>query len=310
MRRSPSGRTSARQFCGKSRDLLSASRQGVELDSRCPRCRRSDSRCASLHSTGEPQAMASRRIRLVCHRAPAGLGSGANRRDGTRGSLHVRGAGRDFSTGGGAVVRMAGGAIAAFAFTQRDGARGRLDHCCTRSANECFLCTDPNLARQHHCLRPCGSGGERQLHRAGQPRGGVVRRRRSARRSRTSSGGNPNPCAGAPVSSHVGLRSGTATRLRGAIQHYSKFLTVVPWDSEVRQRLGGVLLETGEYGTALAQYNEALRYELDAIPPRIGIARALIAQRRFADARGLLDRILQQDAENHEAQELLRTIRE
>ncbi|MBA3273604.1 MAG: tetratricopeptide repeat protein [Chthoniobacterales bacterium] len=95
-----------------------------------------------------------------------------------------------------------------------------------------------------------------------------------------------------------------------AIQHYGKFLTVVPWDSEVRQRLGGVLLETGEYGTALAQYNEALRYERDAIPPRIGIARALIAQRRFADARGLLDRILQQDAENHEAQELLRTIRE
>ena len=40
----------------------------------------------------------------------------------------------------------------------------------------------------------------------------------------------------------------------------------------------------------------------------LGVARVLIAQQRFAEARGLLDAILRLDAENEEAKALLRTV--
>jgi cytochrome c-type biogenesis protein CcmH/NrfG len=85
-------------------------------------------------------------------------------------------------------------------------------------------------------------------------------------------------------------------------------LTLIPWDAEVHQRLGSVLLRNGDYAKALVQYNEALRYVRNAIPPRLGIARVLIAQQRFAEARGLLDAILRLDAQNEEANALLRTV--
>ena len=90
-------------------------------------------------------------------------------------------------------------------------------------------------------------------------------------------------------------------QLPSAIYHYGKVLTLVPWDADVHQRLGSVLLQQGEYAKALVQYNEALRYERNAIPPRLGVARVLIAQQRFTEARGLLKAILQLDAENKEA---------
>ena len=93
-----------------------------------------------------------------------------------------------------------------------------------------------------------------------------------------------------------------------AIQHYGKVLTLIPWDAEVHQRLGAVLLQNGEYAKALVQYNEALRYDRGAIPPRLGVARVLIAQQRFAEARGLLTAVLQLDAANEEASALFRTL--
>ena len=93
-----------------------------------------------------------------------------------------------------------------------------------------------------------------------------------------------------------------------AIQHYGKVLTLVPWDADVHQRLGSVLLQNGEYAKALVQYNEALRYDRNAIPPRLGVARVLIALQRFAEARGLLNAVLRLDAENEEAVALLRTL--
>jgi len=85
-------------------------------------------------------------------------------------------------------------------------------------------------------------------------------------------------------------------------------LTLVPWDAAVRQRLGAVLLRKGDYPKALVQYNEALRYDRDAIPPRLGVARVLIAQQRFAEARGLLNAVLRLEAENDEAKALLGTL--
>lgn len=97
-------------------------------------------------------------------------------------------------------------------------------------------------------------------------------------------------------------------QLPSAIQHYGKVLTLVPWDTEVRQRLAGVLVENREYAKALVQYNEALRYERNAIAPRLGIARVLMAQQRFAEARGLLAAVLRMDAKNGEANALLRTL--
>jgi tetratricopeptide (TPR) repeat protein len=93
-----------------------------------------------------------------------------------------------------------------------------------------------------------------------------------------------------------------------AIYHYGKVLTLVPWDREVHQRLGSVLLRNGDYAKALVQYNEALRYDRNAIPPRLGVARVLIAQQRFVEARGLLNAILTRDPENEEAKALLGTL--
>ena len=93
-----------------------------------------------------------------------------------------------------------------------------------------------------------------------------------------------------------------------AIHHYAKVLTLVPWDAEVHQRLGSVLLRDGDYAKALVQYNEALRYDRNAIPPRLGVARVLIAQRRLVEARALLEAILRLDAENEEAKALLQTV--
>ncbi len=93
--------------------------------------------------------------------------------------------------------------------------------------------------------------------------------------------------------------------LRRAIFHYGKVITVLPSDLDVRQRLGGVLYRNRDYGKALAQFNEVLRHDPAAVPPRIGIARILIAQSRIADARTLLTALLQKDEDNREAKELL-----
>ncbi|MEY2557403.1 MAG: hypothetical protein QOE34_828, partial [Verrucomicrobiota bacterium] len=93
-----------------------------------------------------------------------------------------------------------------------------------------------------------------------------------------------------------------------AINNFGKVLTLVPWDAEVHQRLGSVLLRNGDYAKALVQYNEALRYDRTAIPPRLGVARVLIAQQRLAEARGVLHGVLRLDANNEEAVTLLRTL--
>jgi tetratricopeptide (TPR) repeat protein len=97
-------------------------------------------------------------------------------------------------------------------------------------------------------------------------------------------------------------------KLPSAIQHYGKILTLVPWDADVHQRLGAVLLHNGDYAKALVQYNEALRYHRDAIPPRLGVSRVLLAQKRFAEARELLRWILRRDPKNAEAVALLQTL--
>jgi protein O-mannosyl-transferase len=115
----------------------------------------------------------------------------------------------------------------------------------------------------------------------------------------------------APALEHhrrTALEAERRSQLPIAIQHYGKILTLIPWDADVHQRLGSVLLRNGEYAKALVQYNEALRYDRNAIPPRLGVARVLIAQQRFAEARGLLKAVLQLDAENKEAVALLQTL--
>lgn len=109
---------------------------------------------------------------------------------------------------------------------------------------------------------------------------------------------------------HAAMEAEDRHELPAAIQHYNKFLTLVPWDADVHQRLGRVLLQNGDYAKALVQYNEVLRYDRDAIPPRLGVARVLLAQSRFDEARGLLNHILQADPQNAEASDLLRTLPE
>lgn len=115
----------------------------------------------------------------------------------------------------------------------------------------------------------------------------------------------------APVLEHhqrTAMEAERRDQLPVAIHHYSKVLTFVPWDAEVHQRLGSVLLRNGDYAKALVQYNEALRYDREAISPRLGVARVLMAQQRFAEARGLLKAVLRLNPENAEAMALLRTL--
>jgi protein O-mannosyl-transferase len=115
----------------------------------------------------------------------------------------------------------------------------------------------------------------------------------------------------APALEHhrrTALEAERRDQLAIAIHHYGKVLTLIPWDAEVHQRLGSVLLRNGDYAKALVQYNEALRYDRNAIAPRLGVARVLIAQQRFAEARGLLNAVLRLDPENEEAKALLRTV--
>jgi tetratricopeptide (TPR) repeat protein len=106
----------------------------------------------------------------------------------------------------------------------------------------------------------------------------------------------------------VALEAENRHELASAIHHYGKVLTYIPWDADIHQRLGAILLESGDYAKALVQYNEALRYNRGAIPPRLGVARVLIAQQRFDEARGLLNSILRLDPENQEASALLRVL--
>ncbi len=96
--------------------------------------------------------------------------------------------------------------------------------------------------------------------------------------------------------------------LPGAIHHYEKVITLVPADSSLHQRLGDLLFRTRDYGKALGQYNEVLRNQRNAIPPRLGIVRTLIAQGRFPDARWMIDVILRLDPANQEAAALLRSL--
>lgn len=96
--------------------------------------------------------------------------------------------------------------------------------------------------------------------------------------------------------------------LETAVHHYGKIITLVPSDSAVRQRLGTVLARQGADAKALVQFNEALRYDRNAVPPRVAIARILIAQSRFSDARIVLEAVLQLEPSNAHAQELLRTL--
>ena len=114
----------------------------------------------------------------------------------------------------------------------------------------------------------------------------------------------------APALAHH-RRTAIAAEERGdwekAVHHYGKIITLVPSDADVRQRLGAVLFRQGAYAKALVQFNEALRYQRDAVAPRIGIARTLIALSRFAEARALLETVLQLEPGNTEAQQLLRT---
>ena len=93
-----------------------------------------------------------------------------------------------------------------------------------------------------------------------------------------------------------------------AIHHYEKVITLVPMDSGLHQRLGDLLFRTGDYGKALGQYNEVLRYERNAIPPRLGIVRTLIAQGRAPDARWMIDVILHLDPANQQAAALSRSL--
>ena len=96
--------------------------------------------------------------------------------------------------------------------------------------------------------------------------------------------------------------------LKTAVHHYGKIITLVPWDAGVRQQLGHLLYQQGDYARALVQYNEALRYDREAVPPRLAIAEILIAQGQPEKARALLESLLPIESAHEQAERLLQTI--
>jgi tetratricopeptide (TPR) repeat protein len=90
-----------------------------------------------------------------------------------------------------------------------------------------------------------------------------------------------------------------------AIPHFVRVLMLTPWNSELHQDLGTLLVRNGEPGKALGQFHEALRYRPDWVQPRLSISEVLIAQGQQARAQGFLQEVLRADPENSRAKDLI-----
>ena len=95
-----------------------------------------------------------------------------------------------------------------------------------------------------------------------------------------------------------------------AIPHLVRVLMLTPWNSELHQDLGTLLVCNGEPGKALAQFSEALKYRPDWVQPRLSISEVLIAQGQPARAQSFLQEVLRADPENSRAKHLIALLSE
>jgi thioredoxin-like negative regulator of GroEL len=89
-----------------------------------------------------------------------------------------------------------------------------------------------------------------------------------------------------------------------ATDYYGRIITLLPADRDAHSRLAGLLLRTGQYGKALAQFSEVLHYDRNAVDARLGIAKVLIAQKRVSEAHSILQAVLRLEPSNAEARQL------
>lgn len=93
-----------------------------------------------------------------------------------------------------------------------------------------------------------------------------------------------------------------------AIPRLNRVLLIVPWNAELRQRLGNLLALNRQPGKALFQFNEALRFRPDWIQPRISIAVVLIGEGEIQKAESILRGVLEKEPANADAQKLLAAV--
>lgn len=90
-----------------------------------------------------------------------------------------------------------------------------------------------------------------------------------------------------------------------AIPRLVRVQMLIPWDADLHERIGGLLVRNNELGKALVQFDLALRYRPEWIEPRINIAAVLIASGEVKKAQNILRDVLKKDPENADAQALL-----
>jgi hypothetical protein len=99
---------------------------------------------------------------------------------------------------------------------------------------------------------------------------------------------------------------------RGAYDEASprlvRVLMLMPWDSNLRQKLGTILVRNGEPGKALVQFNEALKYQPKWVQPRLSIAEVLMAQGQPERAERVLRDVLSVEPDSARARNLLESL--
>ena len=90
-----------------------------------------------------------------------------------------------------------------------------------------------------------------------------------------------------------------------AVPRLVRVLMLQPWDADLHQRLGAILVLGGEPGKALAQFAEALKYRPDWIEPRLSMSEVLIAQGEPDKAGKILRGVLAREPGNSHAQEMI-----
>ena len=83
---------------------------------------------------------------------------------------------------------------------------------------------------------------------------------------------------------------------------------LMPWNSELHQRLGSWLALDHQPGKALVQFDTALKYNPDWAQPRISIALVLLTEGQGPKAEAILRDVLAHEPGNTQAKELLETL--
>lgn len=94
-----------------------------------------------------------------------------------------------------------------------------------------------------------------------------------------------------------------------AIPRLVRVLMLLPWDQTLRLKLGAIFVRNGEPGKALIQFAEALKYQPQAIAPRLAIAEVLLSLHEPLRAEPYLREVLRVEPMNARARDLLETTR-